>query len=151
MSVSSVLVVLEFVLLISNAILVDDGDVYVVTSVNVAFAGGSETVLDEGDGVGLRNVPAILASLVLSIDLVVHHGLNEFVTRSLAHDRHSLEGTDGIVTVHGTLSLGVQTGDDVERVVREEALVVQSVGQHLSNRWRGHLLTMLLLVEHHTR
>ena len=58
----------------------------------------------------------------------------------------ALEGTDGVVRVHGALALGVDPGEDVEGVVGEEAATVEGVPEHLSDRGYLHVLLVVVAV-----
>jgi len=80
---------------------------------------------------------------------VVHERDKERLTAPARREVGPLEAPYGIVAVHGTLPLRIYPGQDVERVVREEALHVQGVPEHLCHGGGGHGLAMVVVVHLH--
>mmetsp|Transcript_353 Transcript_353/g.1018 ORF Transcript_353/g.1018 Transcript_353/m.1018 type:complete len:277 (-) Transcript_353:189-1019(-) len=150
------LVILEVKLLRVHAILVDDPDVHVVARRDVALASRGEGVLDDVNHLLARVVdvqrrwlgPVLL---VLPLEQVVEHRLNQLLCRAVAAHAYALDAAHHVKGVHATHAVLVEPGNDVLGEQREETAVVQHLRDQLRDGRRLRLLAVRVLVLHDAR
>ena len=69
------------------------------------------------------------------------------MTGSRGGEGGAFEGADGIVGIDSALALGVDSCEDIEGVVGEEAFVVEGVAEHLCDGGGGHWLSVIVCVD----
>mmetsp|Transcript_5210 Transcript_5210/g.15043 ORF Transcript_5210/g.15043 Transcript_5210/m.15043 type:complete len:271 (-) Transcript_5210:103-915(-) len=128
-----------------NPILRNDSDLHLVSRVNIPFPGSNERVLHDLHNFVAPQLPPFVVPVLVADD-VVHEGDEERLARSRRAERRPFERSHGVVGVHGPLPLRVDTGEDVEGIIREESTAVQGVPQHLGGGFDRHGLAVVVLV-----
>lgn len=85
--------------------------------------------------------------LVLEVDLVVQEGHDQTGSRTTSSALLALVASHGVIRVHGSLALLVQTAQHSMCVVREEALSVEDRRQALGAGVERHGLALAVAVD----
>ncbi|KAI6770596.1 hypothetical protein HG530_005225 [Fusarium avenaceum] len=138
--------------------ILDDEHLKVITNLNVTLNRTIEGILDDGldlcscqrTSLTLLELVALSTSgnvLVLEVDLVVEEGHDQTARSTTCSALLPLVTSHGVVRVHGTLALLIQTAEHRMRVVREESLPVEDCGETLGAGVDGHRLAVAVTVD----
>jgi hypothetical protein len=141
-----------------NAVRCDNQHLEAVANLDVTLNCTIERILNQGLDLwsskgmtlSLLQVVAHAAAgdvLVLEVDLVVEEGHDKTASSTACSALLTLVAADGVVGIHSTLALLIQTTEHCVRVVGEESLSVQNSGQALGAGVDRHGLAMAITVD----
>ena len=84
--------------------------------------------------------------LVLEHDLVVKEGLEQTLRGATCTANDALIAADGVITIHSTATLLINTAQDVVYIVREKALAVKDGREHTRDSMQRHRATVRVLI-----
>ena len=106
-----------------------------ITAVDVALGGTGECIFDQQLRLVLRELE-VFADLGVKVlirlqNVMIEQWFDERVTRARGAVRQLLRAANRVVRIANAIAGGVEAGEDVESVQREEASVIQLVGKEL--------------------